>query len=254
MIKKIKLIFRKKISNLRLAIQIKKLSRLNSKPLYVEFTGVPGVGKSTIYKKLISDNNNLIKASDFTRKFTLKEREKNMIREDLFYNNILNNQIFTISQGKYPAIDKLTMLNTFKRILIEDKVISTNNKNITIVDDEGFFKYFSYHINRIYSLTEERNELFEKIINRVIIYCYSTPERITSQVLKRYQETGGLIVPFRNKSEEELKDIIKERLDKEEHFIHLMKEIKMPVLLIDTADNLEENIKKINDFIKNQQQ
>lgn len=246
---KVKNILRKLMTYLGFTLQIKRLGNWNGKPLYVEFTGVAGVGKSTIYKRLISINNNLIKATNFTRKFALNKQEKNAISEDLFYNNILNDQIYTMSQGEYPALDKIRMLNSFKNVLIKDKIIFANNKNFVIVDDEGFFKYFSNHIFRRYSLNENRDELLEKIINRVIVYCYSTPENIVAQILKRYQETGNIIVPFRNKSKEQLINIIRERLEKENSFIQLMKEIKIPLLLINTSDDITDNAKKINAFI-----
>ncbi len=95
------------------------------------------------------------------------------------------------------------------------------------------------------------NELMKE---RAVIYCYTHPEVIAQRIQKRTKETGKLLPQHKVNSFEELVEQQKETLKVKEEFVNILRDCDVPVLRINTSDNLQENAKKVNDFIKNLQQ
>jgi len=150
------------------------------------------------------------------------------------------------------GFDKLKVLSFFHKVLYQDGLIGLYNRNYTIISEEGLFHNFG---NEIVSLLNSGDEVSVKELmrNRAVVYCYSTPEIIAHQIIKRYNETGKLLPQHKTDSFETLIEFQKEALINKERFIETLKSFNIPVLMINTSDDIESNAKKVNAFISSLQ-
>lgn len=217
-------------------------------PLFVEFIGVPGVGKSTLCSALLERNREwMIGAQDVLLDVSLTGKYTAEMNDE-FYQGIAQHKLSVISKSDYQACDKLELLGYFGQIIQLDRKMSLYRGKKIVVADEGLFHNFSSSVEFVY---ENSRAVPNNLGRRVLIHCYSSPERISCQILKREKETGRLLPQHKNKTIRELEEHQKEALLMKEKFTQFVQKVLgTPVLSLNTSDPQEENLNKINNFIE----
>lgn len=219
---------------------------IDQRPLYIEFLGVSGVGKSYIYKEISNNQSNFWSIEDFKKNINNCNEQK-LLDNLSFYQNLAK------TQWKY--IDNLDILNVEKfriahwnyKTLLDDALIFLYNTNSVIISDEGILHNFQHALLKI---STESPNLFEDFIKkRAVVYCFSPTDIIVDQILKRKEITGRVIAHHKGKSKEELEEIVKIDLEKKEEFSEFLINSGIPLLRINTQDCLEFNSNKLNEFI-----
>ena len=80
--------------------------------------------------------------------------------------------------------------------------------------------------------------------NRIVVHCTNTLDVILTQTKKRNKKRNVV------KSDEERIHYIKEKLELKTKMMAVLKQHNIPVLEINTSDNIDDNVKKINAFIE----
>jgi septin family protein len=229
----------------------KRIARKTGSPLYIEFIGPSGVGKSTLYNEAKRQNkqNNWIGAKEFVK-------VSNYHIDDTFYSPKYDNlaevklQYFPIKD--ISSWDRMKLIAYFYSNIRREVIINLNNKNSTVVFEGGILHNFDLEIA---SLHQSKPALFKELIDkRAIVYCCNTPENIAKQILKREKETGQIRAHHKTNSFEELVKQQKDFLEMNETHIETFSRYQVPVLTVDTSDNLAKNAHKVNAFIRKLQQ
>lgn len=216
-------------------------------PIYIEFVGVAGVGKTTLFNKLNSDSK-WISAAKFVRNH-LNSQSIQFAATNSCYQILADSKIEQISKTDDNSVDKLYLLHVFYQCLIHDSLIDTFNNNATIISEEGLIHNFGNNIEQI--LESGENELISNLLKRrAIVYCISEPEIVARQIIKRFEETGKLLPHHKTKSFDELVAVQKQALKQKDNLLQLLKKHEVPILMIDTSNSTSENLVKINTFIK----
>jgi len=219
------------------------------KPLYVEFIGASGVGKSTLYSELRKNKKTWLEVREFMK---MNPVNSNIIfdRQEI-YQRIAALKLELISNQKLEATDKFRIIHWGYRTLIEDTAISRFNQNATVISEEGLLHNFG-DVIELLSDTNELN-LKEIIKNRAIIYCYNSAENIVNHIKNRESTTGRIVSHHKNKTDEELLQIIQQELKNKETFVKFLEANQLPVLKINTSQDFQENLNKAIHFIENLQ-
>lgn len=207
------------------------------KPLYIEFIGVPGVGKTYIYNKLLK------KQRDWIDKRLFNYR----LARDLthpFYEKLARLKIERISNSTHTAIDKLRFLSYFEQILLQDYVIKKQNEQYIVSADEGILHNFTDVLNAMIN-EEKSKELDWFLSNRITVFCYGTPELVADRILKRYEETGNLLPQHKSKSRQALVNDQRIELEKKKNFVKNLENSGVEVIHVDTSVSSSINADKI---------
>jgi shikimate kinase len=245
----------KKITN-KLGFEVRKIKTKKeiklvplNRPIYVEFVGISGVGKTTLYREVKKQRGKKAKWID-VREFL--GSQKYPLKEELFgkYQEIIDYKIKYIVNKSFSALDKMKLISFFYKNISEEIIVNYYNKNTTVIFEDGMLHNFSDALNYVYN---SNKELFLELIkDRIVVYCYSTPETIANQIIKRKNE-GALRPQHKVSSFEELVEKQKQSLKNKEQFINILKENHVPFLMINTSDDIESNAKKVNAFISSLQ-
>ena len=220
-----------------------------TKKIKVEFVGPPGVGKSTVYRILLSSR----KKEDnwFTPEeiYQVKERlvspsdviplsnhyEKAI---DLIYNLIISN-------SKTTTTYKINTLRYAHYILNQDNVIQSLNLKFKAVFDEGVFHTPEYMVE----LNKKDEESFKAILrNKATVNFYNSPEAIVNNFKER-MEQGWITYLHLNKTDDELLKLTNTEIQNRKELLGLVEQNKVPVLDVNTADIPQLNAIKIKTFL-----
>lgn len=222
----------------------------NYRPLHVEFVGVSGAGKTTLFqeiKRLRGGKSSWLSPKEF----------KNSLLEMLYskelpenYSHILGLKIEDILSREYRPEDSLAVLCYFKSNLFENYWVAKNNKDATVIFEDGLFHNFGQVLLRH---REEDAGLIQTFLkNRVMIYCKASEQTLTTHILQRKAE--NIIRPqHKNKSVEELTAQQHLKIEGREKFVAWMKRLHVPTLTVDTKNSANENAHLVMRFIKEQQ-
>lgn len=217
------------------------------KPLIIEFVGVPGVGKSTIYRKLLQRNRHLLSQKRHVLMFEDKVSATSLDSQKI-YQELAENKMNTVFASELLSLDKMRILKYFQSVLLNDYICKQYNTQNTIISEEGLLHNFGTNISSIYNLNEVKNNpLFA---HRAIIHCYSTAEQVAKQIRKRYKETGKLVPQHKVGDFNDLIMLQKKALINKKENISFFENAGIPVLHINTYDVINDNVEKINQFIK----
>lgn len=245
-----------------LGIRIAKVGRKMPKkpifkktiPLHIEFAGLPGVGKTTLFEELSKAKTTpkwgLAKIYLYLNRNRLKNKEK--IQQDEIYQLLLTEKLDNIGKDDYSIFWKFESLRYFYQVIQLDFGIQELNSGYTLLTDGGVLHNFGEELESIYSTHAELIEGY--LQNRAVVYCYSSPEKIAEQVLKRYKETGFLLPQHKTEDFKQLIALQKDMLSRSDEMISRLDQVHIPVLRVNTSDEASLNIKKIEGFIKNLQE
>lgn len=220
------------------------------KPLIIEFVGVPGVGKSTIYRKLLQRNRHLLSQKRHVLMFEDKVSATSLDSQKI-YQELAENKMNTVFASELLSLDKMRILKYFQSVLLNDYICKQYNTQSTIISEEGLLHNFGTNIRSICNSHEiKSNPLFA---HRAIIHCYSTAEQVANQIRKRYKETGKLVPQHKVEDFNELIKLQERALINQKENILFFENAGIPVLHINTYDVIYDNVEMINHFIKNLQ-
>lgn len=217
-----------------------------NKPLYIEFIGMSGVGKTTLYNELLKRENN---GNWVAVKPLMSHLSNPDIPDDTpqFYEDILNEKYRIVSRDN--SLKKtIRFMNFFFKNIKEDIVVNALDKNYNVVFEDGIFHNFGDAILSLYRKNDENiNSIFE---NRAVVYCHNSPQNIARRILKREQETGNLRPQHTGLSLEELIRAQEKIVESEKEFLAVLSKFEIPILKIDTSENLKQNAQKVDAFIR----
>ena len=211
----------------------------------IEFFGVSGVGKSFLYNKVceqLSSKNQFI----FENEMELYKNIDNYRSIDLINKSydLLRKILFEYSFEIENYYDRLGFLSFSQRMLKKEESIKTINKKAYILIEEGVFHF----PNVLKKLFEEKKEYYSQVVdNTVLIYCYTTAENIIKRKNKRIEEKQRSYLDLGNKNH-----INKQLLDYQ-IFLNVLESESpnLKILRVDTSLDVNTNVKKILDFLRN---
>lgn len=221
------------------------------KPIYIEFVGISGVGKSTLFSLINLSKCNGIALGEFKKQKLLRDTRLSLT-DDSLYQFLGDRKMSEVySSERIIGIDKMWYIKYFFDIMVDDFVVYKRNLQNTILSDEGLVHNFDRQIEELYDESESGfNNLMK---GRAIVYCYSSANLVAEQIMKRFRETGSLLPHHRFSN---IKDLVKdqeEELEKKSKFIEFLCMKNIPVLKIDTAGDLRTKTELIYSFINNLQ-
>jgi dephospho-CoA kinase len=212
-------------------------------PVYVEFFGPSGVGKSALFHAACKYNKNKwITLSRFVKSIPCR-KQKDILEKQETYNFLATIKVNNIAQLERCGTDKLSALNYCYKELKKDAIASAYNKKLKVVADEGLFSIFFPALQELY---EKSVDEFVKLTERrAIVYCYAPAETILERRKQRNKKRDRYFLQSdTHPPQKQLADLSEER----NNFISIVSHFT-PVLYIDTSDAIKDNIKKINSFI-----
>lgn len=218
-----------------------------SRPFFIDFMGPSGVGKTTLFNEVYkqrSKNLDWITPEEFVhnKKFTFSDIVSS------FHQDILEFKINEILRQKtFRTSDKLGLLDFINKIIRKEVIINHYNQNQKIVFEDGFFHVFGFEIKE---LVEKDFKTYQGFIqNRALVFCYTEPENLVENILKR-SKTDWVRTQHKNLSKEELLIQEEKTLEQRRELAYFFRDQNLPFLEIHTFENLKENAKKVNDFIE----
>lgn len=220
-------------------------------PLYVEFVGTSGVGKSFLSRSLLKEEEGWW----FSENYVYKKRIKNadflrLLNENGLYQELSQRRMNEILKYSASPTDKLISLKNVYQCLRKDLLIEHLNQDELIVSDEGLVQYFALEIEKLIDEDRFKEELTALFKNRIVIYCYARPETITERIQKRKEETGRIVARHETRGAGELLELTAKESAEYRSAIESLKKWNLPVLMVDTEGSLKHNLEGIKEFIK----
>lgn len=245
-----------KLFGVRIA-KIKKnsIEKLKSKkPLIIEFTGLSGVGKSVIFSPLINLKEDWWEDGRFIRQHQnfLNDTEiSNLIDSNHFYQELAELKIESTVSSNFINTDKLRLLRNYEYYIKSDAILNSKNTDSIVCADEGLIHYFGNEIKTLIETGKYMQEIDRVLKNRIIIYCYAKPDTIANRIFKRKEETGRLSPQHKVDTFEELVEVQNKDLIQKNELMDFFQNHSVPVLFVNTEDELDQNVSKVINFIQN---
>lgn len=216
--------------------------------MVVEFMGASGVGKTTLrdfylktYGRSLKDH--VMTEADLSR-FTI-DLKKNDFPQMEIYNRIFSIKLIRMGEKRDSLFRNKRRFKMFLDTLIADCKIRYFMTDHIFFLDQHVFKFFTTDF-----LSLEDSEIQKELLkNRIIIYCYASPETMMEFIKKRTQE-GTTRLGHQGKSEEEIFASATAHWDESQEEIRRLKASGAALLEIDTGDGLQENAVLIREFIQ----
>lgn len=205
--------------------------------MIVEFVGVPAVGKTYLYKKLLRRDKRGLSLSKVER-IAKKSFDKTL---NSAAKMLLSIRLKKISENYYSPFDAYFFTKYSLGQL--EKYVKACRVGQHVFMEEGIVHNFGDCLHELGDLFED----FKK--NIVVIYCVNSPENIVHNIKKRAGSGGHVSPKYRGKGDEELCKIIAASQIEQGRIIEFLSERGVPVLIIDTSAKVEENLEKIQKFL-----
>lgn len=223
----------------------------NARPLYIEFVGVSGVGKSTLCRAMQAQHKS---SEKWMERLDFLSYQPKIHNDDIIsttYLQILENKTEKIWTSGLTNLDKIKLLAFFYQNIQEEAATLLHNKNATIINEDGVFHNFQPELLDIYN---NDLHLFRELAEyRAIVYCTNNAENIAKQIQKRQSESNEIRPYHKVKTFDELVEIQNKLLEETSTFVKILQEISIPVLVLNTSDDLSENVRRVNLFINEMQ-
>ena len=217
-------------------------------PIKVECVGPSGVGKSTLVNELFrsgSIRGNWVAANKLVI-YDRKESAK-FVENDV-YSNLM--ELFTehILSQPINIRRKIALMRYYLELIQEEEQINYLAGGKVVVFHEGIFHNGT---DSIMALERNKPDSFKYIIQgKAVINCTTAPDILIGFIKKR--KAQGVKRGFlENQNDADLQDKILKNLGKKRELVSLLLKHNVPVLEIDTAQSLKDNVNKVIDFIDN---
>jgi|SRR5690554_4803724 len=231
----------------------KKTSNVE-KPIYVEFLGAGGVGKTTLYNKARELQHSWVDKATFIRRLeTENSGYLEPIDNTLFYQEVIKRQLEIKSNetSLLPSY-RLADLNMHFQIVWYDFLINKNNNYNIVGSDEGLLHFYGNAIVNTYKEVEDVRTLRNSLNNRKVIYCYCSPEVVAKRFYNRDSKRNVIKDWYKKHGKKSFEDIIESKkgeMASKEPVLEVLEKYKVPVLRINTEHDLLDNAKKVIDFV-----
>ena len=231
-------------------INSRRVTKNKIKPIYVEFLGASGVGKTTLFQNTFYQiKNKWLHSSEFSKLFSNYIDGK--ATESLpIYQELAQQKINSVVFRNFSGIDQMNLIKYFYSVLIDDSLIYLFNKNYNVISEDGLLHNFS---DCLYPLYKSNKEELESIIkHRAIVYCYTSAEILAGRILEREKNTGQLRPQHKKvNSFDELVSLQKKSLNQKSELLDFLSKYDIPVLSIDTSNPMVENVKSVKTYLAN---
>ena len=218
------------------------------KPLKIEFVGVSGAGKTTLFKQLVKSRtkkDNWMPIEQFLAHCEKQDRKKESKEPHLKLLELKTKRIF--ARRDYSMFTKMGLLSFFYENLKKDRILYKHNKNYKVLWHDGITHNYSADFVELYSQNKESAAaLFE---NTAVVYFNSSNNAVTKNIIKRQRQSGQIRPQHKNLTQEELTAKAEQSLLKKQEVLKVIKEHNVPVLEIDASEKLAENVRKVRHFI-----
>ena len=127
-------------------------------------------------------------------------------------------------------------------------MIKHHNEKYIVAADEGILQQYSDALIELLAMpcTEEQTEnLMWFLKDRMVVFCFASPELVVGRIMKRFEETGRLNMEHKFKKIQELIADQVSELNHKKAFIEKLEEMGVEVVHVNTADSSTSNINKI---------
>lgn len=226
--------------------KIRKVDKIKGDPVYVEFVGVPGVGKTTLYKNVFKEIQR--KWQDIHElKNTLKHIEDQDAESLLCYQELAQHKMQSIKTRNFSGIDQMKLVKYFHSVLIADSLVYLFNNDYNVMSEEGLIHNFG---DSLLALSKSNKEEFENLMkHRAVVYCHAPAEIVAKRILEREKKTGRLLPQHKVSSFDELVNLQNESLKLKQQLIDFLSKHDIPILSIDTSDPMTGNVAQVKHFL-----
>jgi adenylate kinase family enzyme len=215
------------------------------RPLIVEFVGLSGIGKSTLFSQIDWKKNKCVPINNF---YEQKKDSDNLIFQAKEYQTLASIMTDRISNIPVPPTEYFLYFCISRKLLMEDFTVQNFNINHIIVSDEGIIHNFG---DDLIKLKELDSSLFQKLmLNRKVVFCDTTSDVLAERVLKRKKEIGRISAIDRNLTKDELILKFKNELEQKRNFIAWLEDQGIDCLKIDMNNQMHLNVLTIEEYIK----
>lgn len=224
----------------RVLSQVKKPGKGN---LIVEFIGASCSGKTTLCDYYLKKHRHKFDKTVFD-KYQLAKLNKSRIKIKGRHTRFLNEKIkYLGNQKRFTGVSKLRKINKIYDYLIEDYIVSNYMAESLIIVDE--------HLSsRLYNEVPEKDKDLEEFYkNRLVVYCSISPDTHIKRIKKRRERRFKPSL-YKDYEGQNLINASTRQLKKKKELANELKKKGVRVIEIDTANNLDQNSRLIDDFIR----
>lgn len=223
---------------------------IRDQPVYIEFIGPSGVGKSTLYnafKQHRTDKDTWIGIDEFLRHLARPEINQRGTR-DLQTHHQAEMEGYGQEDPSFRDLD--FYMNYFFRNLKEDILQFSHNTQSMVVSDEGLFHNFGDCLMALQAETEAEAQVRAITRNRAIVLCHGAPETIARQIRDRESRTGVINPRHVGLSDEELMEMHRSLEDTYAERSSFITSLGIPILELHTADLPDDNMERFRTFLR----
>lgn len=225
----------------------RRVDKIKGNPLYVEFVGVPGVGKTTLYKNVFKEIKRKWRDIHELKTIFIKHAEDQNAESLLCYQELAQHKMQSIETRNYSGIDQMKLVKYFHSVLIADSFGYLFNNDYNVMSEEGLIHNFG---DSLLALFKGNKEEFENLMkHRAVVYCHAPAEIVAKQILEREKKTGRLLPQHKVSSFDELVNLQNESLKLKQQLIDFLSKHDIPILSIDTSDPMTGNVAQVKHFL-----
>lgn len=225
----------------------RKVDKVKGKPIYVEFVGIPGVGKSTLFDNVFKQVKSKWRNIHEFQKIFIQHVDGKAAESVSCYQDLAIHKMQSVASSNFSGIDQMKIVRFFLSVIIEDSLVSLFNKDYNVISDEGLIHNFG---DGLLELCKNNKKEFDNLMkDRAVVYCKAPAEIVANRILGRTKETGKLLPQHKVKSFDKLVMLQKRSLKNKHQIIDLLYKYDIPVVSIDTSESINKNADKVIDFL-----
>lgn len=225
----------------------RKVDKVKGKPIYVEFVGIPGVGKSTLYDNVFKQVKSKWRNIHEFQKIFIQHIDGKAAESVSCYQDLAIHKMQSVASSNFSGIDQMKILRFFHSVIIDDSLVRLFNNDYNVISDEGLIHNFG---DGLLALCENNKEEFRNLMkNRAVVYCNAPAEIVANRILERKKKTGKLLPQHKVDSFEELLLKQEKNLDNYRKIIDLSVKHSLPILSIDTTQAMTKNVDQVVHFL-----
>lgn len=227
--------------------RIRNVKKIKGDPIYVEFVGVPGVGKTTLYENIFKKVKRNWRDIHELQRIFMEHTNGIAAESQLCYQVLAQSKMQSLESCNFNGIDQMKLVKYFHSVLIADSLVHLFNNKYNIMSDEGLIHNFG---EGLLALSRSNIDEFKSLSKRrAVIYCHTSAETIAKRIIEREKKTGRLLPQHKLDSFEELVSLQKKCLKQKNQLIGFLSKYDIPFLSIDTSNPMTENVEQVVKFI-----